>query len=168
MPMQKAIKILHLLYTLIVLFFLLDSVTSFDIKKQFLKSPVYFGFLFGSPLVLLLNIFIIKVPVKKVIGIICPAIFCTIAAIMGPLHILRASGAWRTQTVLYAHRHLAFRTIEFQMQDIGGLGYQKRTVEVIYLTPLFAVSTKAPEDIDQKVEWIKVDKDVNELQLTFP
>ena len=67
---------------------------------------------------------------------------------------------------MYQNGHLSFKTVEFQMQDIGALGYNKRTVEVIYLTPLFMLTSEIPNDIDKRVEWIKVDKDINELK--FP
>jgi len=84
------------------------------------------------------------------------------------MKILFSSGAWRTQTILYQNGHLTFKKVEFQMQDIGALGYNKRTVEVIYLTPLFMLTSEVPNDIDKRVEWIKVDKDINELNLKFP
>lgn len=54
------------------------------------------------------------------------------------------------------------------MQDVGALGYNKRTVEVFYLTPLFMITSEVPNDIDKRVEWVKADKDVNELGLKFP
>ncbi len=54
------------------------------------------------------------------------------------------------------------------MQDAGALGYNKRTVEVFYLTPFFMIISEVPSDIDKRVEWVKVDKDVNELELKFP
>jgi len=79
-----------------------------------------------------------------------------------------STGAWRTQTILYQNGHFSFKTVEYQMQDIGALGYNKRTVEVFYLTPLFMITNEIPNDIDKKVEWVKVDKDVNELELKFP
>ena len=65
------------------------------------------------------------------------------------------------------------RTFKFQdcgvsMQDIGALGYNKRTVEVLYLTTFFMITSEVPNDIDKKVEWLKVDKEVNELGLKFP
>ena len=64
--------------------------------------------------------------------------------------------------------HLRFKAVEFQMQDVGALGYNKRTVEVFYLTPFFMITSEVPNDIDKRVEWIKVDKEVNELGLKFP
>jgi len=54
------------------------------------------------------------------------------------------------------------------MQDVGALGYNNRTVEVFYLTPFFMITSEVPSDIDKRVEWVKVDKDVNELGLKFP
>ncbi|MBU1719094.1 MAG: hypothetical protein KKA07_08465 [Bacteroidetes bacterium] len=54
------------------------------------------------------------------------------------------------------------------MQDIGAFGYNKRTVEVIYQTDLFMIVSPVETDIDERVEWLKIDKDVNELGLKFP
>ena len=84
------------------------------------------------------------------------------------MKILFSTGAWRTQTILYQNGHLSFKTVEFQMQDIGALGYNKRTVEVFYLTPIFMTTSEVSNDIDIRVEWVKVDKEVNELGLKSP
>ena len=84
------------------------------------------------------------------------------------MRIVFSTGAWRTQRILYQNGHLSFKTVEFQMQDMGSLGYNRRTVEVLYLTPLFIVASETPNDIEKRVEWIKVDKEVNELGLKFP
>lgn len=54
------------------------------------------------------------------------------------------------------------------MQDVGAFGYNKRTVEVFYLTPLFMITSEVPTDIEKRIEWVKVDKEVNELGLKFP
>lgn len=151
-------------YILIVFLFLFDDLTNFDIKNQFLKSFIYVGFLIGTPTILLLNLFSIKTTTKRIIGAIYPTVFLVLIFVVGPTTILFSKGAWRTQTILYQNGHLRFKTIEFQMQDLGALGYNKRTVEVLYLTPLFIISNEVPSDIDKHVEWIKVDKDVNELR----
>jgi len=83
------------------------------------------------------------------------------------MKIIFSTGAWRTETILYQNGHLSFKKVEFQMQDIGAFGYNRRTVEVIYLTPLFMLTSEVSDDIDKRVEWVKVDKDVNELELKF-
>lgn len=150
------------------LLFLLDSLTSFDIKSQFLKSFVYFGFFIGTPTILLWNLFSVKAKTKRIIGIIYPTLFLILIFVVNPIGILFSSGAWRTQTILYQNGHLTFKKVEFQMQYIGARGYNKRTVEVIYLTPLFMLISEVPNDIDKRVEWVKVERNVNELGLKEP
>jgi len=59
-------------------------------------------------------------------------------------------------------------TVEFQIQDIGAMGYNKRTVEVLYLTPFFMITSEVPKDIEKKIEWIKVNKNSNEARLKYP
>jgi len=44
------------------------------------------------------------------------------------------------------------------MQDIGALGYNKRKVEVLYLTSLFMITNPVKKNIDKRIDWIKVDK----------
>jgi hypothetical protein len=139
--------------------------TSFDIKNQFLKSFVYAGFLIGTPTILLWNLFSTKTKTKRIIGIVYPAIFLILIFVVNPLKILFSSGAWRTQEILYENASLSFKKVEFQMQDIGALGYNRRTVQVTYLTPLFIITSEVPNDINKRVEWTKVKKDVNELKL---
>ena len=78
--------------------------------------------------------------------------------IVGPLKIIFSTSAWQTKTILYSNGHSSFKTIEFQTQDMGALGYNKRTVEVLYLTDFFMIINEIPLDIDKKVEWIKADK----------
>ena len=48
------------------------------------------------------------------------------------------------------------------MQDVGARSYNKRTVEVTYLTPLFMIISPIQENIETHPEWKKVDIDVNE------
>jgi hypothetical protein len=166
--LTRTTKTLNIIYCLTVALFLLDGLTRFDIKNQFLKSFVYFGFLIGIPTILLWNLFSVKTKSKRIIGIAYPTIFLILIFIVNPMKILFSAGAWRTQTILYQNGHLSFKTVEFQMQDVGALGYNRWEVEVFYLTPLFMITNKVPDDIDKRVEWIKVDKDVNELELKEP
>jgi hypothetical protein len=166
--LRQTTKILNLIYCLTILLFLLDSLTSFDIKSQFLKSSVYFGFLIETPTILLCNLFLIKTKTKQIVGTVYPTIFLILIFVVNPLTILFSSGAWRTQEILYENKHLSFKKVEFQMQDIGASGYNRRTVEVIYLTPLFMITNEVPNDINKRVEWTKVNEDMNELELKSP
>ena len=156
-------KILNVIYCLTAILFLLDNLTSFDIKSQALKTVIYFGILIGTPLTLIWNLVVIKTKLKRIAGIVFPTIILILLIFIGPLKVLFSSGAWQTQTVLYQNEHLTFKTVEFQMQDVGAMGYNKRTVEVIYLTNLFMITGEVPKDIDQSIEWVKVNKEINEI-----
>jgi hypothetical protein len=148
-----------------VLLFLLDGLTSLDIRSQALKSFVYFGLLIGTPSILIYNLVALRSIGRKTIGAILPTVVMALILLGGPMEFLFSAGAWRTQDVLYQNEDLRFKTVEFQMQDVGAFGYNKRTVEVIRLTPLLMITHEVPRDIDKKIEWVKVDKHVNELGL---
>jgi hypothetical protein len=79
-----------------------------------------------------------------------------------------SSSAWRTQTILYQNQHLSFKKVEFQMQDMGALGYNYRTVEVLYLSNLFMFTRNAPNHPDEDPTWAKVCLDINEIELKSP
>ena len=159
---------MNFIYGLAVVLFLFDSLTSFDIKSQGLKTFVYIGLLIGTPLTLIWNAFTIKPRNRKIIWTILPTAILIFILIVGPMKLYFSTGAWRTQTILYQNGHLSFKAIEFQMQDVGAFGYNKRTVQVFYLTPLFMITSEVPTDIEKRIEWVKVDKEVNELGLKFP
>ncbi|MDX2361984.1 MAG: hypothetical protein QNK23_14335 [Crocinitomicaceae bacterium] len=84
------------------------------------------------------------------------------------MKIVFSSGSWNTQDVLYQNGHLSFKKVEFQMQGVGAFGYNKRTVEVIYLTDFFMIVSSAENGDYNRAEWIKVDENVNELGLKYP
>ncbi|MEQ8546265.1 MAG: hypothetical protein RIC03_00050 [Cyclobacteriaceae bacterium] len=133
-----------------------------------IKSFAYFGIMVLTPLTLIWNLWNFKTRKWKIIGSTLPTLTLVGVLIIGPLKIVFSSSAWKTQTVIYQNGHLNFKKVEFQMQDVGALGYNKRTVEVIYLTDLFMIVSPVEKDIDERVEWVKVDKEINELGLKFP
>jgi hypothetical protein len=141
---------------------------TFDIKNQWLKSFVYEGLLIATPIVIIWNAIIVKGISKKIFCLTLPILMLLFILYVGPLQFMFSSGAWRTQTILYQNGHLSFKRVEFQMQDVGALGYNRRTVEVLYLTPLFMITTSVPQNIDKHVEWIRVDEEINELNLNSP
>lgn len=149
---------------MVVLFFL-DELTRLDIKSQPLKSFIYEGLLIATPVALIWNAIFLKRTLNKIFGLTLPILLLILILFFGPLEFLFSSGAWRTQTVLYQNGHWGFKKVEFQMQDVGGLGYNRRTVEVLYLTPIFMIASPVPKDIDNHVEWVKVDQEVNKLGL---
>ncbi len=169
MTMKKYIStILNGIFILTILLFALDGLTSFEIKSQAIKSFTYFGIMMLAPLTLIWNLWTFKTRKWKIIGSTIPTLTLFGILIIGPLKIAFSASAWRTQKVIYQNGHLTFKKVEFQMQDVGALGYNKRTVEVIYLTDLFVIVSPVEKDIDKRVEWVRVDKEVNELGLKFP
>lgn len=84
-------------------------------------------------------------------------------------------GDWKTQTILYQSRHSSNRVLVFQMQDVGALGYNKRTVDKTELIPgvswfnkVYATPLDIPQNNRDSLDWRKVDIDQNELGLKFP
>ncbi|MCF6361491.1 MAG: hypothetical protein L3J29_12110 [Cyclobacteriaceae bacterium] len=169
MKIKKYIsKILNEIFILTILLFVLEGLTSFEIKSQAIKSFTYYGIMALTPLTLIWNLWTCKTRKWKIIGSAIPTLVLIGILIIGPLKIAFSASTWRTQKIIYQNGHLNFKKVEFQMQDVGALGYNKRTVEVIYLTDLFMIVSPIEKDIDDRVEWVKVDKDVNELGLKFP
>jgi hypothetical protein len=169
---MRAIKFistfLNIFYPAIICLVLLDALTAFEIKNQVLKSFAYFGLVIGSAIVLIWNLLFPKTKRRKITGVILPVLILIFFVVNGPLKFFFSTSAWQTQTILYQNVHFSFKKVEYQMQDIGALGHNQRTVEVLYLTKLFMIVKPIPQDIDKKAEWIKVDKEVNELGLKYP
>lgn len=75
---------------------------------------------------------------------------------------------WKTQTVLFENGHLKFMTIEHQKKDFGALGYSDRTVKVTNIGGLFMIINKIPDNIETKIEWIEVNRYINEQGIKIP
>jgi hypothetical protein len=77
-------------------------------------------------------------------------------------------GDWKTQTILYQNKHLFNRTIEFQLQDKGALGFNKRTVDRIKIIPFVSWTKKLTDENLKNVDsltWDKANIDLNEQGL---
>ena len=131
------LKILNGILILTIGLFVLDGLTHFDIKSQIIKSFTYFGMLILTPLALIWNLRNFKKTKWQIIRLTLSILALIGILIIGPMKIIFSSGSWKTQTIIYQNGHLNFKKVEFQMQDVGALGYKKRTVEITYLTKLF-------------------------------
>ncbi|NVK73282.1 MAG: hypothetical protein HWE24_07370 [Oceanospirillaceae bacterium] len=156
------------IFILTILLFVLDTQTPIDIKSQPIKSFTYYGFLVLTPIVLFWNLWVFKSLKSKLLGSALPVLAAVWIYIIGPMKIVFSSSAWRTQKVIYQNEHLSSKKIEFQMQDVGAFGYNRRTVEVTYLTDLFMIVRPAEIDVDENDDWVRIDQEVNELELKFP
>lgn len=142
---------------------LLDETGLVEMKSVWVKLFVSYGLL-GLPVVLLLYkvAFIWVKPYRwwpLILAIVLFA-FLLIGAYF-PILFLRHS-VWKTQTLIHQHTTFSFYRTEFQMKDLGALGYNSRTVKVLYITPWFMITD---DDIDVNDHWKRLDKDVNELGL---
>ncbi|TNE31665.1 MAG: hypothetical protein EP346_00300 [Bacteroidetes bacterium] len=160
--------ILNGIFFLSILLFTLDAFTPIEIKSQPIKSFSYLGLLTLTPLTLIWNLMIIKPMRRKVLAITVPTLSLIGILMIGPLKFVFSASAWQTQTVIYQNCYNSSRKVEFQMKDVGALGYNRRTVEVKYLSDLFMITYPVDPSVDHNVEWVKVDNDVNELELKFP
>jgi hypothetical protein len=68
---------------------------------------------------------------------------------------------WKTQTIMYQNQHLANRTIEFQMQDFGFFGTNRRTVDRMKIIPYFDWTKEINTENIDTLTWKKVDIDIN-------
>jgi hypothetical protein len=68
---------------------------------------------------------------------------------------------WKTQTIMYQNLHLPNRTIEFQMQDFGAFGTNKRTVDRMKIFPYFDWTKEINTENIDTLTWEKVDIDLN-------
>lgn len=154
-----------------VLAFILDLFGIVEMKGQGLDLFVNFGSLIFTPVIIDLNLIIFKITSRTLLLFIPSAcmIVCFILIVfrLGLLGYWFSVGTYETQTILYESTYCSCKTIEFQMQDIGALGYNRRYVEVTYLTPWFMITEEIDPDKKRGKEWIRVDKDVNELNLKY-
>jgi len=147
--------------------FLLDIFDLFQTKIGFLKEIIYYGILI-LPIPLLIMEFkanrklsepILRksIPILTIIGLIY----------LNPLKILFNIATWKTQTVELINENKGNHKVEFQMKDIGALGYAKRNAEVYYLTKYFYLVLS--ENYDERnfigTDWKRIDKNINEIGL---
>lgn len=93
-------------------------------------------------------------------------IVAIIALLTVKLYLL-LSPPFQTQTIMYRNKNNRDLRVEFQMQDMGAFGYNRRTVIV---EPGTFFDTTKPIDIRTLDinEWLLVDEEINELHIIFP
>jgi hypothetical protein len=144
--------VLNVVYGLLVLLFTADWFTHFQIAWQPLKLFLYLGVVLGFPIIAVWNLFS-----RQILLMVYPALILIMIIALGPLKIIFQSSVWETWTVYYQNSNRSCKTIEFQMQDIGALGYNRREVAVTRLTPLFQFVGEIPADVEQNPDWIEVE-----------
>jgi hypothetical protein len=162
---------LNAIYILMVVIFILNVFSYVEIKGESLKKIIHFGVVFALIIIVSINFFVFKSKKWNIlVGITSICYFLVMSSILSKYDILRyvfSSSSWNTQTILYESKTQSNKRIEFQMQDVGALGYNKRTVEVVYFSPWFMITKQIdPSKILQR-DWKKVHKNVNELNFVY-
>lgn len=152
------IQFLNGIFLLIVLLFCIDNFTNAEIANQELKSVVYLGILSITPIVLVVNGLFHKELKSNIRSILIPFLIFLFILIIGPTKIVFSSSIWKTNKVLFINKENQNHKVEFQMQDIGALGYNKRTVEVIHYYNLFMIVKSKNKTFEHNNNWIKVEK----------
>lgn len=102
----------------------------------------------------------------KTIALICSvtAVVLILLLVLFDLRILFTLSPWKTQEIVYRHRTDRSCRIEYQMQDVGAFGYNRRVVKV---EPFLFIDLAEEVDTTQlsKSDWQRVNEYVNELRL---
>ena len=161
------LKSIRITFYIFLILFLLDVFDLFQTKIGFLKALIYYG-VFALPIPLLIMEFktnrnlsepILRkgIPILTIIGLIY----------LNPIKILFHTQTWKTQTIELVNKNSKYNKVEFQMKDIGALGYAKRNAEVYYVTKYFYFVLS--ENYDERnfigTDWKRIDKKINEIGL---
>jgi hypothetical protein len=86
---------------------------------------------------------------------------------LNPIKLIFHTQTWKTQTVELINENSGNHKVEFQMKDIGALGYAKRNAEVYYLTKYFylVLSENYVERNFIGTDWKRIDENTNEMKL---
>lgn len=165
---HKLIGTLNVFYIVLAVLFITDNFELLEVKTAFLKNFVHFGAIISTPILLFLNLAFFRLRKWSIPTGIISFLFCVafgfVLAKRGVLGYLFSTSDWNTQTVHYRHKVQTNRTVEYQMKDVGALGYRSRIVEVFYITPWLMITTELDADPDRLV-WSKTDEYLNELGL---
>ena len=161
------LKIIRITFYIVLSLFLLDIFDLFQTKIGFLKATIYYGVLI-LPIPLLIMEFKSNRNLKEPIlrkGI--PILAIIEILYLNPMKILFNTATWKTQTVELINENYNSHKVEFQIKDVGALGYAKRNAEVYYLTDYFYVvlAEKWDERNFLGIKWKLVDHNTNESGL---
>ena len=127
-----------------ILIFLLIFITFLQVSRSASKkltTPVY-----------------VVMTISSLIVSIVVLVFITMGSTFG--------GDWKTQTILYQHKHAKNRTMEYQMRDVGAAGYNRRVIDKTSIIPFVAwIRRTDPKEIVDTDQWTELNIEINELGL---
>lgn len=159
---KKLSFLIFVIFLLCCIFYFLDKNEILEIKNDGFKSFVYYGIIVFSFFSILFSIISFEKLKLKILFSILPLLAFFEILNFGILRTIFYSSSWKTQTIIYQNTLDESKKVEFQMLNKGAFGYQRRTVEVNYITNWF-FTTK--EEGVYNSDWKKVNLEVNELGL---
>lgn len=75
---------------------------------------------------------------------------------------------WGTQSIEYINIADDNKSIEFQMRDLGGLGFKRRIIEKRKILPQINWVKEIDTTKINKTDWKKVEIHLNEMNMKFP
>ncbi len=152
-------KLLFAVFLIATILLLADLITPIEIES----IKLYWALLFISSTITIIyfeRLFLNQS--NKIIS----KIFAILFGLFIVIRIIFLWGSdWKTQIIIFQNLHLANRTIEFQLQDIGAFGYKRRTIDKLKLIPFVSFIKEVDENNLDTLTWKKVDIDVNEMGL---
>lgn len=157
----------YLLNAIIIISFsllLTDQLTPIDLIDQGLKSFAYMGTMSLCLPAILWNFGVLRSSRYRTVSLLLNSMCLVVIIVLGPLGLIFSQPVWNTQTILYQDPKNPNHRVEFQMQDIGALGYNRRTVEVYDF--IYGMIIARPIDTKHlDSSWTKVTIVVDQLKL---
>lgn len=160
---NKVSLTLNIVFLVMMILFFLDRGGIPEIKLEWLRKFVYLG-VFAAPLLLIADLFLLRNWSHRIFSTVFLGLF-SLLIYKNSLRLLFASSPYVTQTILYQDVNNSSHKIEFQMRDIGALGYDRRDVEVYYITNAFMIVYPVPSDVLKNKVWKRVDINVDNMEL---
>jgi hypothetical protein len=157
------LKLIRIVFYAILLLFVLDIINVFQTKIAFLKMLIYCGIVILPILLLIMEFRNNQNLIKHIFWSTIPILTIVSMVYLNPYNLLFSVEPWRTQTIRFINKDNSNIQVEFQMKDVGALGYAKRDVEVYYLTNYFYIILN-DEYHEQKYignKWKQVDLNIN-------
>ena len=170
---MKTIKVLTLSVFVICLFlFYLNLINKFIFKKNYLQLIFHSIFLFNIALIIIWNYKYLrncKNHFKKSASVLFMTILILLF-LLGTIIMIFGHSQWKTQEKIAKSRNKRNYYIEFQMQDIGILGYRSRIVTAFYITKDIIVTKKIESEywnihdyLHDENNWEIIDMEINEM-----
>jgi phosphoglycerol transferase MdoB-like AlkP superfamily enzyme len=163
------LKLIRIVFYTILFLFVLDIINVFQTKIDFLKLLIYYGVAVLPILLLVMEFRKNRNSFRYVFWSVIPILTIVSVVYLNPYKLLFNIEPWKTQTVKFINENDSNRQVEFQMKDIGALGYGRRDVEIYYLTSYFYIVLNNEYDEQKYIgnKWTGVDLDINEIELFY-